>query len=300
MQTAAARSASSPALNFAAPLTLIRNARHEVKLHMLLRGQMVRKSTAKTQRVAFRNGDETISGILELPSGARHHPAIIAIHEWWGLTDWVKEKAASLATNGYVVLAVDLYRGTVATDRFQARKLKRMVPENRAIRDLKAAFNYLAARPDVDPKRIGSIGWSMGGGFALQLAIHEPRLSACVVNYGAVTMYPVDIEKIEAPVLGNFGALDRGIPLGEVRAFEKIMKALNKSVDIKVYAGAGHAFQNPGNKRGYRPEATDDSWLRTLAFYARATESKFYSGSPDALEEEASFRAKRNLCRKYW
>jgi len=229
---------------------------------------MVRKSIAKTQMIAFWSGDETISGVLELPTGARRHPAIIAIHEWWGLTDWVKEKAANLAANGYVVLAVDLYRGTIATDRSQARKLKRILPKNRAIRDLKAAFNYLASRPDVDPKRIGSIGWSMGGGFALQLAIHEPRLNACVVNYGALTMDPVDIEKIEAPVLGNFGALDRGIPRGEVRAFEKVMKALNKSVDIKIYSGAGHAFQNPGNTRGYRPEAAADSWLGTLTFYA--------------------------------
>jgi len=105
----------------------------------------------------------------------------------------------------------------------------------RAIQDLKAAFHYLAARPDVGGKRIGAIGWSMGGGFAIQLAIHEPQLSACVVNYGALPTNPADIGNIKAPVPGNFGALDRGIPSPEVRTFERVMKSLNKSVDIKIY-----------------------------------------------------------------
>lgn len=234
---------------------------------------MAQKSTTKAQMVAFGSGDEKISGLLELPADAGCRPAIIAIHEWWGLTDWVKEQAARLAANGYIVLAVDLYRGAVTTDRSQARRLKRMVPEERAIRGLKAAFHYLAERPDVDEKRVGSIGWSMGGGFALQLAIHEPLLTACVVNYGALPTSTVDIEKIKAPVLGNFGALDRGIPPAKVRAFEKAMKGLNKSVDIKIYSGAGHAFQNPEHKRDYRPDAATDSWLRILSFFAQAKES---------------------------
>ena len=120
---------------------------------------MIRKSTVTTQMVAFRNGDESISGMLALPVGARRHPAIIAIHEWWGLTGWVKGQAARLAANGCVVLAVDLYRGKVAVNRSQARKLKSTLPAERAIQDLEAAFHYLVGRPDVDGKRIGSIGW---------------------------------------------------------------------------------------------------------------------------------------------
>jgi len=231
---------------------------------------MIRKSTVTAQMVAFRNGDEKISGMLALPAGARRHPAIIAIHEWWGLTDWTKEQATRLATNGCVVLAVDLYRGKVAANPAQARKLKSALPAERTNQDLKAAFHYLAMRPDVDEKRIGSIGWSMGGAFALQLAIHEPQLSACVVNYGTLPTDPVDIKQIKAPVLGNFGALDRGIPPAEVRAFERVMKSLNKSVDIKIYIGAGHAFQNPDDQRDYRPEDSADSWQRILAFFAQA------------------------------
>lgn len=90
----------------------------------------------------------------------------------------------NLATNGHVVLAVDLYQRKVTANPSEARRLKRDLPEDRVIRDMKAAFDYLVGRLDVHSKHIGSLGWSMGGGLALQLAIHEPRLAACVVNYG--------------------------------------------------------------------------------------------------------------------
>lgn len=164
----------------------------------------------KTEMVTFQSGADEVEGFLALTPFPGRHRAVIAIHEWWGLTGWVKEQATNLAANGYVVLAVDLYRGRVASTRSEARELKRHLPVARALGDLKAAFDYLAARPDVDTNYIGSIGWSMGGCFALQQAIHEPRLAACVVNYGALPTSRADIQKINAPVLGHFGALDRG------------------------------------------------------------------------------------------
>jgi carboxymethylenebutenolidase len=224
---------------------------------------------SKTETVQFKSGDETISGFLALPDTSGRHPGIVAIHEWWGLNDWVKEEAEKLSDQGYVVLAVDLYRGKVATDPNEAHELMRGLPQDRAIRDMKAAFDYLAARKDVIPTKIGSIGWCMGGGLSLQLAIHEPRLAACVVNYGSMPTDNADIQKITAPVLGNFGAEDRGITPDNVRAFDKAMKADGKSIDVKIYDGAGHAFENPNNKDGYRPDATADAWSRITAFYAK-------------------------------
>jgi len=97
--------------------------------------------------VTFQSGAEKISGFLALPRAPGRHRAIIAIHEWWGLNKWVKQQAANLATNGYVVLAVDLYRGKVTANPSEARRLKRDLPEDRAIRDMRAAFDYLVARP---------------------------------------------------------------------------------------------------------------------------------------------------------
>jgi carboxymethylenebutenolidase len=223
----------------------------------------------KSEMVTFKSGDETISGFLALPSGAGRHPGIVAIHEWWGLNDWVKEEAQKFADLGYVVLAPDLYRGKVATDPNEAHELMRGMPQDRAIRDLKAAFDYLAARPDVNSSKVGSIGWCMGGGLSLQLAIHEPRLAACAVNYGAMPTDANDINQIKAPVLGNFGAEDRGITPAAVDAFQKAMQAGGKSIDVKVYPGAGHGFENPNNKDAYRPDATADAWTRIVAFFGK-------------------------------
>ena len=220
----------------------------------------------RSRIVKFQRGPDKVTGILALPSRPGPHRAIIAIHEWWGLTPWVKSQAANLAKDGYVVLALDLYHGKVTSVPSQARKLRRALPLDQAIGEMRAAFDYLAARPDVDPKHIGSLGWSMGGALALQLAIHEPRLAACVVNYGALPTKPADIEKVNARILGIFGALDRGISPNKVRTFQKHMNAVKKLVEIKIYDGAGHAFENPGNMHRFRPNAAADAWLRTLAF----------------------------------
>lgn len=223
----------------------------------------------KTQTVSYASGSEKVNGFLALPESGGQHPALVVIHEWWGLNDWVREQAEKLAAQGYVALAVDLYRGHATADPAVAHELARGLPRDRALRDLRAAFAYLASRPDVNPNKIGDIGWCMGGGYSIELAMHEPKLAVCVVNYGALPADPEDIAKIHAPVLGNFGAEDHGITPQSVHAFETAMKAAHKKVNVKIYAGAGHAFENPSNKAGYRPEAAKDAWQRTTAFLAR-------------------------------
>ena len=226
------------------------------------------RAEVKTQTVSFPSGSETATGYLALPGSTGRHPAIIAIHEWWGLNDWVEEQAQKFAELGYVVLAVDLYRGQVAKSPDEAHELSRGLPEDRAVRDLKAAYSYLASRSDVAPNKIADVGWCMGGGYSLKLAENEPRLAACAVNYGMLPTDPEIIARIQAPVLGNFGALDRGIKPADVQAFEKAMQAAGKKVDAKIYDGAGHAFENSNNKDGYRPEATADAWTRMVNFFA--------------------------------
>lgn len=224
----------------------------------------------KTETVQYASGPETVKGFLALPGTAGRHPALVVIHEWWGLNDWVKEQAEDFARHGYVALAVDLYRWQSTSDPAVAHELSRGLPHDRAMRDLGAAFDYLASRPDVEKSKIGSVGWCMGGGYSIELAVAEPRLAACVVNYGALPTSRADLERIHAPVLGSFGALDRGITPESVHAFESAMKGLHKQVDVKIYPGAGHAFENPNNKRGYRPEAAKDARERTLRFLRQA------------------------------
>lgn len=226
-------------------------------------------AATNTQTVSYKSGDETVSGYLALPESPGKHPAVIVIHEWWGLNDWVKEQAQKYAAQGYVALAVDLYRGKVGTTPDEAHILMRGLPDDRGLRDLEAAFAYLASRSDVDAGKIASIGWCMGGGWSIKLAEDQPKLAAFVVNYGSLPTDTAIIAKIRAPMLGNFGADDGGIPPESVRAFEAAMKAAGKSVDIKIYPGAGHAYQNPDNKTGYRPGATQDSEKRIAAFFQK-------------------------------
>src|SRR5512142_2416849 len=127
----------------------------------------------KTETVSY--GPSKLTGYFALPAGKGPFPALIVIHEWWGLNDWVKEQAAKWADQGYAALAIDLYRGKVATTPDEAHELMRGVPEDRAKRDLRAAFDYLHSQKNVDGKRIGSIGWCMGGGYSLDTALAEPQ-----------------------------------------------------------------------------------------------------------------------------
>src|SRR6478672_3813145 len=129
---------------------------------------------ADGKSVSYKSGDETVQGTLYSPAGKGPFPALIVIHEWWGLNDWVKDQGSKFADQGYVALAVDLYRGKVADNPDLAHELMRGVPEDRASRDLHAAVEYLKSQSNVKKDRIGSIGWCMGGGYSLNVALAEP------------------------------------------------------------------------------------------------------------------------------
>lgn len=216
--------------------------------------------------VIYKSGDDTVRGILFTPAGKGPFPGIVVIHEWWGLNDWVKEQAAKLAAQGYAALAIDLYRGKVAETSDAARELSRGVPEDRALRDLHAAVEFLKSQPNIKKDRIGSIGWCMGGGYSLDVALQEPTLAATVINYGQLSTDPAAIQKIHAPILGNFGAQDKDITPDDVKNFEAALKQAGKRADLKIYPDAGHAFANPTSKNGYRPADAADAWQRTVKF----------------------------------
>src|SRR5258708_5086896 len=197
---------------------------------------------ATSKEVSYKSGDETVKGILYTPEAKGPFPGIIVIHEWFGLNDWVKEQASKLAGEGYAALAIDLYRGKVATTADEAHEIMRGVPEDRAKRDLDAAFQFLASQPNLKKDRIGAIGWCMGGGYALDLALEEPKLAADVINYGHLATDPAAIRKINSPILGLFGALDRGITPDDVKAFGAALEKAGKKIEVTIYPDAGHAF----------------------------------------------------------
>ncbi len=223
---------------------------------------------ATPKNVSYKSGDETVQGIVYTPEGKGPFPGILVIHEWWGLNDWVKDQASKLSDQGYVTLAIDLYRGKVAKTPDEAHEIMRGVPEDRAKRDLHAAFEYLQSQSNVKKDSIGAIGWCMGGGYSLDVALQEPTLRADVVNYGHLATDQESIKKINADVLGLFGGQDRGIPVDDVKKFEQLLKSQGKKVEVVIYPDAGHAFENPNNATGYRADDAADAWKRTTKFFA--------------------------------
>lgn len=208
------------------------------------------------------------SGWLQVPAAAGSRPALLVIQEWWGMNDWIKQDVARFASQGYVALAVDLYRGKSAHDPGEAHELMRGLPEDRALGDMKAAFDWLSARSDVDAKHIGIVGWCMGGGYALAFAVAEPRLAAAAVNYGRLVTDPAKIDAIHAALLGNFAGLDRGIDPKDVQRFADALKSDRKEADVKIYDGAKHAFMNP-NSDSYDAAAAKDAWARIDAWFGQ-------------------------------
>ncbi|HEV2462561.1 MAG TPA: dienelactone hydrolase family protein [Acidobacteriaceae bacterium] len=226
-------------------------------------------ASTQSKEVSFPSGNETVHGFLYRPSALGRYPAIVVIHEWWGLTPWVKQQAEELSEQGYVTLAVDLYRGKIADNPEVAHELMRGLPQDRGVRDLISAANYLKTLKDVNPDRIGAVGWCMGGTFAAQFAVADPSLRAVAINYGALPTDPAALKRIHAAILGNFGALDSGITPQDVHDFAESMKAMGKPVDVKEYPDAGHAFENPDNKQGYRPADSKDAHERMREFFHR-------------------------------
>jgi carboxymethylenebutenolidase len=224
----------------------------------------------KTRMITLKSGDEEIQAFLAEPAGKGPHPGLIVIQEWWGLNDWIKENARRFAEKGFVALAPDLYRGKV-TDRMEvAAKLRTGLPNDRALRDLKAAVDTLSSLPNVNKNRIGSIGWCMGGGFSLEAAIADPRIKACVMCYGAVITERDLLKKLKAPVLGIFGQQDKGIKVDAVLAFEKVLKEVGDVERIHIFGGAGHGFMRPTNgtapNPAYREVQTREAWMEIDQF----------------------------------
>ena len=196
-------------------------------------------------------------------------PAVVMIHENKGLNDHIKNMANLLARNGYVVLAVDLFKGEVTTDRNRSSELTQYIRDNPEIAtaNLQSAVKYLASLPNVNAEKIASLGWCFGGAQSLQLALNSQDLplSATVIYYGRLITDNATLAKIKWPVLGIFGDQDSSIPVDTVKAFESALNSNNIPNEIYIFKGVGHAFANPSGDN-YAPTETKDAWDKTLSF----------------------------------
>lgn len=178
------------------------------------------------ETVSYRSGGDTVQAQLCMPSGNRPHPALVLIHPVTGLSSWVRDQGERLAAEGYLTIAIDLYRGRHGTDG----------PSGFA--------------------RIGVMGWCAGGSLALTLAQSDSGLRVAIIRYPTsfarqeVVSDSVGIARIGASVLGVFGAKDSQVPMDNVRAFERMMKRLAKDLTSIVYPEADHGFELPGSRPG--------------------------------------------------
>lgn len=223
----------------------------------------------ESRRVTYANVDgHEVEGYLAHPAGAETRPdvglpGLLLIHEWWGLNENIETMARMFAEQGYQVLAVDLF-GETTDDPDRARQLTQTVDDEQALDNLDQAIAYLGA--EVRAPRIGVVGWCFGGGWSLRTALEEPdRLDAAVVYYGRLVTDRQQLDRLETPLLGIFGAEDSSLPVAQVRELEATLDDLGKEATIHLYEGAGHAFANPSGDN-YQPEASRDAWEKTLAF----------------------------------
>jgi len=209
----------------------------------------------------------TLRGYLATPGSGGQSPAVVMIHEWWGLNHDTTVLADALAREGFVVLAADAFRGSVAQSPGDARKQVTETPREQIAADLDAALDFLRSHPRVDADRVASLGFCFGGTQSMYMGTRNPELAAVVIFYGGGPIQDaaqLGSMKDAGPVLGIYGKEDGGIPVEQVRKFEDAMEARGVENTITVYPRVGHAFVKSNTYRsGGAPE---QAWNQMVSF----------------------------------
>lgn len=219
-----------------------------------------------TRTVSFEGEKDRLAGFLVLPEDEGPSPGVVVIHEAFGLNENIRDVARRFAGEGYAAFAVDLFAGrsrAVCMARFMGGMLGSN-PEPFGVGDLKKALTVLGEQPGVDPEKLGAIGFCMGGGYALAWACTDDRLKAIAPYYGA-NPRPLEAVRRSCPVVGSYPEKD--FTARSARKLDAELARHGIPHDVKVYAGARHSFFNDRG-RNYDPTAAEDSWRRTLAFFA--------------------------------
>lgn len=216
--------------------------------------------------VEFASNGSTCQGYLALPEG--NGPGVVVIQEWWGLVDHIKDVCDRFAREGFVALSPDLYHGQIAKEPDEAGKLMMDMDLERATKDMSGAVQFLLDHERVVPKKVGSVGFCMGGAMSLTLATLAPVL-ACVSYYGLPFRSQPDYSKLRGPVLGHFAEHDDWASSKAAEDLFDQLRAQGVEAELHVYPGTEHAFFNDSRSEVYRQEAAGQSWDRTLAFYRR-------------------------------
>src|SRR3954471_2843603 len=217
------------------------------------------------QNFSLKVAGKTAKAYFARPNG-QIKGAILVLHEWWGLNDWVKHQADELANLGYLALAVDLYKGKVATDPQTAQKLMGAKDEKWGDEVEEAGLEWL--HKNASGKKVATIGWCMGGGESLNSTLHDPKdVDATVMYYGMPVTDVAKLKTMKGPILGIWANQDGWITPDKVKQFDQALTEAGIQHEFHAY-DADHAFANPSGGK-YNPPAAKDAWEKTKDFLAK-------------------------------
>ncbi|MBI4258644.1 MAG: dienelactone hydrolase family protein [Thaumarchaeota archaeon] len=226
-------------------------------------------SSKISESITIGDNGGKFAAYLSRPSTEGRHPAVIVIHEWWGLVPHVKDIADRYASQGYVALAPDLFNGAIAHSREEASKLSSSLDTQTSSRITGNTLNHLKNHPSVRSDRIGITGFCFGGTHSFHFTCVSNQITAGAIYYA--TKLPTEdlLAKITAPLLVIYGDQDGSVKPDQARQLESTLKRLGKQAQLLMYPNAPHAFFNDQNPQAYRPEAAKDAWEKTMAFFGK-------------------------------
>jgi carboxymethylenebutenolidase len=217
---------------------------------------------------------------IAAPDARNRHPAVIVVHEIFGLNDHIVDVCRRFADAGFAAFAPDLffYAKNLPTDRNDLAAMRSVwasIPDRQFAEDLHAVHQYACDTRLAKPDQTGTIGFCMGGAMALMFACESPQVAWCADLYGRIfypelsetkPKHPIDyVEDLHCPLLGAFAGKDDLITADHIEKLKERLTAAGKRFDIQVYKDAQHAFFND-QRQFYNAEAAADVWTRTLDF----------------------------------
>lgn len=219
--------------------------------------------------ISFKANGRSADGYLAKPASGRG-PGVMVIQEWWGLVGHITDVADRFANEGFFALAPDLYHGEKTKSPDDAGKMMMALNIAEAGKDLRGAADYLIGVEGVEPKKVASIGFCMGGQLSLYAACEFPdRIGACVDFYGVHPAVKPDVSRLSGPVLAHFATRDKSTPPDVANALIKQIKDAGKRIDAYFYE-ADHAFFNDQRPQVYNEQAATLAWQRTIDFLRKS------------------------------
>jgi carboxymethylenebutenolidase len=225
---------------------------------------MANETSITTSRTQFTANGKKVNAFIARPEGTTKAPAVIIVHEWWGLNPHIEDIAGRYAREGFIAVAADLFEGVTTKDAKEAANLMSALRPEQGLEALKVVLDGLRAMPEVTA--VGVTGFCMGGTFALLLACNA-KVEACAPFYGDVPTDTTLIGRLSCPVLFIGGEKDQWITVEKMKRLESALNQYGKPGEVRIYKGADHAFFNNTRPEVYNAADAADAWQRVVEFF---------------------------------